>query len=245
MKKIFIVLAIAAVGFASCKANTNAEDNAATEEVAKKPGKKLKTQSDSLSYAMAVSMGKFTKDMQKLAGSDVNVDMVVAAIRDVVNDKYTLDEMEANDFMNNYFSFVLPERKLKEGQEYLAKVEKETPGIQKTESGLMYEIIEQGNDVKAAELNDKVRVMYRGLLKDGTEFDSSYVEGRDTTEFAIGQVISGWTEGLKLIGEGGKIKLWIPAELGYGARGNRNIGPNEPLFFEVELFQVIPAEVKE
>jgi FKBP-type peptidyl-prolyl cis-trans isomerases 1 len=245
MRKIFIVLAIAAVGFASCKANTNAEGNTATEETAKKPGRKIKTESDSLSYALAVSMGDYIKNMQKQLGSEINLDVMIAAIRDIQDDKYSLDEMQANAFLNNYFSFILPERKLKEGEAYLAKVEKETPGIQKTESGLMYEIIQQGNDVKAVEMNDRVRVMYRGLLKDGTEFDSSYLEGRDTTEFAIGNVIQGWTEGLKLIGEGGKIKLWIPAELAYGSRGNRAIGPNEPLFFEVELFKVIPAEVKE
>ncbi len=85
--------------------------------------------------------------------------------------------------------------------------------------------------------------MYKGMLKDGKEFDSSYAEGRDTAEFPLNGVIKGWGEGLKLIGEGGKIKLWIPTELAYGQypRGGM-IGPNEPLVFEVELFKVTPYE---
>lgn len=242
MKKIFIVLAIAAVGFASCKANTSNEAANAGEETVKKPGRKLKTQSDSVSYALAVSMGDYIKHMQKAWGSDIDVDVMIAAIRDVQNDKYSLDAVEANDYLNNYSTFVLPEKKMKEGEAYLAKIEKEMPNIKKTESGLLYDIIDQGNDVRAVNMNDRVRVMYRGLLKDGTEFDSSYAPGRDTTEFAIGQVIKGWTEGMQLIGEGGKIKMWIPADLAYGARQQGPIGPNEPLFFEVELFKVIPAE---
>ena len=109
---------------------------------------------------------------------------------------------------------------------------------------MLYEIIEQGSDVRATDLRDQVRVAYRGTLKDGTEFDSSYERG-DTAQFALNGVIKGWGEGLQLIGEGGKIKLWIPEDLGYGQYGGGQIGPYEPLIFDVELFEVIPAETEE
>ncbi|MBQ5751781.1 MAG: FKBP-type peptidyl-prolyl cis-trans isomerase, partial [Bacteroidaceae bacterium] len=64
--------------------------------------------------------------------------------------------------------------------------------------------------------------------------------GKDNPiEFALNQVIKGWTEGMKLIGKGGKITLWIPSELAYGERGTgRDIGPNEALRFDVELLDV-------
>lgn len=63
----------------------------------------------------------------------------------------------------------------------------------------------------------------------------------EPVEFPLNRVIAGWTEGMKLVGKGGTIKLWIPAELAYGQRGaGRDIGPNEALEFEVELIDVVP-----
>jgi FKBP-type peptidyl-prolyl cis-trans isomerase FkpA len=65
-------------------------------------------------------------------------------------------------------------------------------------------------------------------------------------EFPLNRVIKGWTEGMKLVGPGGKIILYIPAELAYGSQGaGQEIGPNEALEFEVELIEVKPAAVAE
>ena len=98
-----------------------------------------------------------------------------------------------------------------------------------------------GSEVKPT-IDDVVRVTYEGKLKDGTIFDSSY-QRADTVEFPLSGVIDGWGEGLQLVGEGGKIHLWIPSELGYGQNGaGQQIGPNEPLFFEVNLIEVVKAE---
>lgn len=241
MKKIFIVLAIAAFGLASCQTNKSTAENAGEESV--KPGRKIRTQSDSISYAVGVMFGENLKSFAKDAGDDSNMEMIIAAIRDVQGGKYTLTVEQAQNFIQTYFMTVLPEKKKAEGAKFLADVEKTNPNVKKTESGLLYDIIEPGSDVRATSLQDRVRVMYKGMLKDGDVFDSSYDPGRDTTEFALGGVIAGWSEGLMLVGEGGKIKLWIPSDLGYGERGaGGRIGPNEPLVFEVELFTVIPAD---
>jgi FKBP-type peptidyl-prolyl cis-trans isomerase FkpA len=64
--------------------------------------------------------------------------------------------------------------------------------------------------------------------------------GKDSPiEFPLEKVIKGWTEGMKLVGKGGRISLWIPAELAYGERGaGQDIGPNEALYFDVELLDV-------
>ena len=53
-------------------------------------------------------------------------------------------------------------------------------------------------------------------------------------------MIKGWTEGMKLIGEGGKVKLFIPSDLAYGERAPREIGPNQTLVFDVDLLKVLP-----
>ena len=67
------------------------------------------------------------------------------------------------------------------------------------------------------------------------------LESVATAEFPLNRVIKGWTEGMKLVGKGGKITLWIPSEMAYGQRGaGRDIGPNEALQFEVEIIDVKP-----
>lgn len=112
-------------------------------------------------------------------------------------------------------------------------------GWQTTSSGLKYRILEEGPGAKPA-AEDTVRVHYRGWLPDesdpdsGPEFDSSY--GGEPVSFPLNQVIPGWTEGLQLVGAGGKIELEIPSELGYGEMGSQGvIPPNATLRFVVEL----------
>ena len=93
--------------------------------------------------------------------------------------------------------------------------------------------------------SDSVKVHYRGTLADGKEFDSSYKRG-EPTAFPLNRVISGWTEGLQLMKEGGKSILYIPYSLGYGANGAPGaIPPYAALIFEVELISFSNASSKE
>lgn len=110
---------------------------------------------------------------------------------------------------------------------------------QKTESGLYYNITEKGNGPEI-DAGDKVTVHYRGMLLDGTVFDSSY-EGGQPFSLNVGQgmVIRGWDEALQLLQEGTKATLYIPSPLGYGARGAGDaIAPNSILVFDVEIVDV-------
>lgn len=111
------------------------------------------------------------------------------------------------------------------------------PGVQQTASGLQYKILDPGNG-KSPKATDTVLVNYRGTLLDGKEFDSSY-KRNEPIEFPLNRVIPGWTEGVQLIKEGGKIQLFIPPNLAYGSRGAPPvIGPDETLIFEIELLKV-------
>ncbi len=115
-------------------------------------------------------------------------------------------------------------------------VESETP--QMTSSGLMITDISLGTGDEAS-AGQTVSVHYRGTLENGNEFDSSYGRGPFTFPLGAGRVIKGWDEGVAGMKVGGKRKLVIPPELGYGSRGaGQVIPPNATLIFEVELLSI-------
>jgi FKBP-type peptidyl-prolyl cis-trans isomerase FkpA len=110
----------------------------------------------------------------------------------------------------------------------------------KTVSGLIIEDLKEGTG-DVAKKGDSVEVHYTGWLKkDGTKFDSSLDRKEPFTfKLGAGQVIKGWDEGVEGMKVGGKRKLTIPPELGYGKRGAGNtIPPDATLVFEVELLKV-------
>ena len=112
--------------------------------------------------------------------------------------------------------------------------------MQKLENGLLIEdiVVGVGNEAKD---HNKVVVNYTGTLENGSIFDSSLKPGRDPFTFTlgVGSVIKGWDQGVKGMKVGGKRKLVIPPELGYGDKGAGNvIPPNTTLYFEVELLEV-------
>ena len=114
---------------------------------------------------------------------------------------------------------------------------KDKDGVQITESGLQYKVIEEGEG-DTPQASDKVTVHYTGKLIDGTVFDSSIPRG-EPTEFGVTQVIPGWVEGLQLMKPGAKYEFYIPQELAYGAQGSQGaIPPYSALIFEVELIKI-------
>jgi hypothetical protein len=116
--------------------------------------------------------------------------------------------------------------------------------VSRTAFGLAYCVLEEGPEGKTAPLpTDTVRVHYTGWTEAGEQFDSSRDRG-EPIEFALNQVIRGWSEGLVRLTPGDKARLWIPGRLGYGPRK-----PGEPagtppkgtLIFDVELIEVIAS----
>jgi FKBP-type peptidyl-prolyl cis-trans isomerase FkpA len=115
-------------------------------------------------------------------------------------------------------------------------------GVITLESGLQYKILAEGNGVTPA-AEDTVEVHYKGTLIDGTEFDSSHTRG-ETATLVLNQFIPGWVEGVQKVSEGGKIELYIPAELAYGSQKMGTIEPGSTLIFEVELIKIKKANQK-
>lgn len=204
-----------------------------------------KSQMDSVSYAVGVSFGNMIKqsDMDGLNFAEVN-----KAMQDVLSgSKLKITEDKVSQVIQGYMmkaQVAVAKMREQEQAEFFEK-NKTKEGVQSTESGLQYQIIEPGNADVMATAEDTVEVHYTGALLDGTVFDSSKERG-ETAKFPLKAVIKGWTEGMQLVGEGGKIKLWIPYELGYGPRA---MGPNLPAYstlaFDVELVKVYKAVPKE
>jgi len=130
------------------------------------------------------------------------------------------------------------EKNKSEGAAFLER-NKAVKGVFTTKSGLQYMVLRQGAGAMPKS-TDRVRVSYHGTLLDGTVFDSSYDRGQPA-EFALNQVIAGWTEGVAMMPVGAKYRFWIPGELAYGAKGTPGgpIGPNSTLVFDVELMAIL------
>jgi FKBP-type peptidyl-prolyl cis-trans isomerase FklB len=110
-------------------------------------------------------------------------------------------------------------------------------GVVTLASGLQYEVLVAGDGAKPSR-SDQVRTHYHGTLIDGTVFDSSYDRG-EPAEFPVGGVIAGWVEALQLMGIGSKWRLYVPAELAYGAQAAGSIPPHSALVFDVELLDIL------
>ena len=210
-----------------------------------------KGQVDTTSYLLGVNFGLVIT--QNNFG-DLNMAQLEKGIKDALNAKegqpmdsvfvkqFKIDPSDMNMIINNY----LQKRTAYEGALNKEKGDKfrrefyEKNSADSTATGIVYLIQDSGSEVRATSDRDTVKVNYRGTLIDGTEFDKN--EG---IEFPLNRVIPGWTEGMKLVGEGGKITLVIPAEKAYGERGPRNIGTNATLIFDVDLLEVKPFVEKE
>ena len=208
---------------------------------------------DSVSYLLGINFGSFIKgnnfaeDLSELNMSEIKKGMAdfLAAEGNPYEmefgKQFKIDLEKMGEILNNYLSKKQAYKaafNLAKEREFLAANAKKA-NVDTTASGLQYTIIASGAEEKIAP-EDTVWVNYKGTLIDGTVFDEN-----DSTKFIANRVIRGWTEGLGLLGEGGKATLYIPAELAYGERGNRNIEPNSTLIFEVEVLKVgkfVPAQ---
>lgn len=195
-------------------------------------------QLDSASYAIGVSIGSMIRGTDL---GDLNYQKFVEGFKDITsNNPLKLNDEDINRIIMEYLtarSEYSSQASIEEGVAFLEQ-NKTKAGVKTTASGLQYEILSEGAGAYPT-AEDVVEVHYVGTLLSGEVFDSSYDRG-ESISFALNEVIPGWTEGIQLINEGGKIKLWIPSDLGYGDRGAGSIPPHSLLIFEVDLIKINP-----
>lgn len=200
---------------------------------------------DKLSYALGMNIGM---QLAQMGADSINVDDFAQGIKDILaGNEPQVAHGDAQATVQEFF--VRQEEKQRaaaakkgkenkeQGEAWLAEKAMEK-GVVTLPSGLMYEVIKEGEGKKPT-AKDSVECHYEGRLIDGSVFDSSYRRGQTAT-FPLNGVIAGWTEGLQLMGEGAKYRFFIPYHLAYGERGAGNsIPPYAALVFDVELIKVL------
>lgn len=192
-----------------------------------------------LGYFFGFSFGNMLKE-----GGNKTVDLdalmqgmkdSLAGMKPALDDQQQLSVVEAVKERRSEIQKSLATSQIESGENFLAMNSKEE-GVIQTASGLQYKIVEEGEG-KNPSATDTVVVHYAGQLLNGVEFDSSIKRG-EPAEFALNQVIAGWTEGLQLMKAGGKTRFYIPSNLAYGPSGTRGIPPHSVLVFDVELIEI-------
>lgn len=243
MNKALRILTAAAVSglvAASCGSRTGSD----ADSQAQQDAILLKGKADSAYYMAGLQLGAFIKGNNLATdASEVDFERIRKGFEDYMaaGSQYGKDDFEIDpgtlvSVCNDYIALregLKAERNKIASESFLAEMA-QNENITKTESGLLYNILEAGSDVRPT-ARDTVWVEYIGTLVDGTQFDSS-TEASDSARFEMGEVIRGWKEGLQLIGEGGRIRLYIPSELGYGDRqADFGILPGSALVYDITL----------
>ena len=192
---------------------------------------------DKLSYALGVVIANNLKGLG--VNSLVTADFSKAIDDILKGEQPEIGETEAQMLVQQFMEQQEAERgkfMREAGERYLADNAKRE-GVIVLPSGLQYEVLRSAIGRKPT-ATDTVEWHYEGRLIDGTVFDSSYKRGQTAT-FGLNQVIKGWTEGVQLMAEGAKYRLFIPYNLAYGTHGaGQQIPPYAALVFDIELIKV-------
>jgi len=192
-----------------------------------------------ISYAFGMTVGL---DLRQ-AGLEMDYAAFIEGLMAAMErgeDDLLLDRYEALELVQAAFERALERQSegLRIQEELFLAANAAAPGVQQTESGLQFVVLEQGDGPIPA-WDDTVLVHYQGMLTDGSVFDSSYL--RESPEvIPLQMVIPGWSEAIQLMNVGSKFRFYIPSQLAYGARGaGQIIPPFATLIFIIELLEIV------
>lgn len=235
MKILFQVAAIVLIIAFSQSCKNGADMSAAAEDV------NLATIEDTMMYGI----GSYNIDilMNQFNIEDPDLSVIYKGMQDAKDENPLFTAEEFNAIAQSYFQKQAEQAAVdnqSKGDAFLEE-NKGKEGVQVTESGLQYKVLEEGSG-ESPSATDRVTVDYEGRLINGEVFDSSIARG-EPASFNVNQVIAGWTEALQMMKPGARWELYIPSNLAYGERGGPGgaIGPNETLIFEVKLISVEEA----
>ncbi|MEL6134704.1 MAG: FKBP-type peptidyl-prolyl cis-trans isomerase [Bacteroidota bacterium] len=207
----------------------------------------LGTNMDSVSYAIGKSVGTNLGQQLQQQGTEPNVAALAQGISDAIQEA---DGLMTDEEVQSILMAYSTERQAAMQQEMMAKgqenqaaadaflaANKDKEGVIVHESGLQYEVLQEGTGATPT-VDDQVKIHYHGTLLDGTVFDSSVDRGEPVT-FALTGLIKAWQIAVPLMKEGAKYRIYSPPGLAYGEQGPPSIGPNAALIFDIELIEVV------
>ena len=197
---------------------------------------KLEDSADSLSYVVGMNIAYNIMQMD----STMRADAVMAGVEDVLKGTELMSFDDGRMFLLSYMNYDVYERVRKFEEQYLADLAASDNAVVRANSGLTYKVGELGDMGQMINSDrDTVAFTYRVTNMAGKEVDRAE-ERADTLRTQVGRLQDGLREGVKLIGQGGKITLWIPSSMAYGSQGDeqKEIEPNEMLRYELNIVEV-------
>ena len=220
---VICVFAVASLLVAACGGNA-------------KRNLKLVDSADSLSYVVGMNIAYNIMQMD----STMRADAVMAGVEDVLKGTELMSFDDGRMFLLSYMNYDVYERVRKFEEQYLADLAASDNAVVRANSGLTYKVGELGDMGQMINSDrDTVAFTYRVTNMAGKEVDRAE-ERADTLRTQVGRLQDGLREGVKLIGQGGKITLWIPSSMAYGSQGDeqKEIEPNEMLRYELNIVEV-------
>ena len=220
---VICVFAVASLLVAACGGNA-------------KRNFKLEDSADSLSYVVGMNIAYNIMQMD----STMRADAVMAGIEDVLKGTELMSFDDGRMFLLSYMNYDVYERVRKYEEQYLSDLAASDNAVVRATSGLTYKVGELGDmGLTINSDRDTVAFTYRVTNMAGKEVDRAE-ERADTLRTQVGRLQSGLREGVKLIGQGGKVTLWIPSSMAYGSQGDeeKEIEPNEMLRYELNIVEV-------
>jgi FKBP-type peptidyl-prolyl cis-trans isomerase len=198
-------------------------------------------QTSRVSYAFGMVVGE---DLRSTGFDEIDYFAFAEGLRAAMEEREPkIDQDEAIEIVQNAFESIMNRRsaEAQAGEALFLTENASRAGIKVTESGLQYEVIEEGSGPKP-ESGDTVLVHYEGALINGTIFDSSYQQP-NPEQIPLDMVIPGWSEGIQLMNVGSKFRLFIPSNLAYGEYGAGSvIPPYSTLIFTIDLLDIMTNE---
>lgn len=196
----------------------------------------LMTEADSVAYVIGMNVGLNLLRMD----STLNTGAVCQAIGDVYAGRARFSPGQARAIFLRYVNYSQPERIRAYERQFLEDYARTNRSYARTPSGLTYTVEAVGDEQQTPKSDrDTVSIRYAVRTVEGRTVESSFERG-DTTRMAVGDLLPGVGESVRLVGQGGRINAWLPAALAYGASGDDSLGvaPNATLYYEIELLEV-------
>lgn len=236
--RTFIFVLFTLTLFFSCNKEETLDAAAGSDEQNTDQEQAAELDTEQIGYAYGVLIGK---DLERNF-FEMDIDAFMRGLKD--SKEKTDDDLKEIQFTLQMSAQIAMKKKAEEEakkEQAFFEKNKQNKNIKTTDSGIQYEVITEGTGPQPA-ATDSVRVEYTGTLLDGTEFDGTKKQGKPA-DLIVNQTIPGWSEGIQLMKEGSRFRLYIPAKLAYGEKGVYGvIPPNSPLIFDIELVKINDPE---